>query len=223
VRNLQVSQVLTEGNFNPQQMDVSMMVFPSLETTHKSEKEVFYNSMILENNCFNKSNTSFDCSLYRPNVGNIPLRTLKDFPFLLQPKIEDLVYCSKKQYNKFDDRNNKTFMMTSFDKLSTSATSDNNNYRHRKFKRHIKVHNKMKQKNSKFKWNDNNKHPTIYYNKFDLMPTNVNYSFENKRQRERSNSDYNNFFPSHSNITYDGVQMHYNSGYKQNNYNLNNS
>lgn len=113
-----------------------MMVFPSLETTYKSEKEVFYNSMIIENNCLTNSNASFDCSLYRPNVGNIPLRTLKDFPFLLPVRIEDLVHTKKKQFNKFDDRNNKTFMMTSFDKLNSSATSD---YRHRRIKNSGKV------------------------------------------------------------------------------------
>ena len=112
------------------------MIFPSLETTYRSEREGFYNSMGMENKKnFNSCNNSFECSFYRPNVGNIPLRSLKEFPFMLPTKIED--FCKKKNnnYNKFDIKNNNTFMMTSFDKLNSSINSDMQYNKHRKIKK----------------------------------------------------------------------------------------
>ena len=118
-----------------------MMVFPSLDTTNRSERDIIYNSVIMENpfNNFNSCNNSVDVSLYRPNVGNIPLRSLKDFPFLLPVKLEDIIHQGKKNnaYNKFDERNNKTFMMTSFDKLNSSCNDDyfRQSYKHRKLKK----------------------------------------------------------------------------------------
>lgn len=130
-----------KGHFNPAQLEVSMMVFPSLETTYKSDRDVVYNSMHMDNNYnnFYSSNNSLDVSLYRPNVGSIPLRTLKEFPFLLPVKVEDLAHNSKKKgnYNKFDDRGNKTFMMTSFDKLNSSGHDEYGlyGYKHRKLKK----------------------------------------------------------------------------------------
>ena len=118
------------------------MLFPSLETTFRSEREMVYNSMILENLYNNNScNTSLDCSLYRPNVANIPLRTLKELPFLLPIRVEDLAYQKKGIFNKFEDRNNNTFMITSFDKLNASANEEFyfNNYKIRQFKDKKKV------------------------------------------------------------------------------------
>lgn len=118
------------------------MVFPSLETTFRSERDCVYNSMIMENNFnFNNScNSSIDCNPYRPNVGNIPLRTLKEFPFLLPIRVEDMIYANNKNklMNNYDK--SKSFMMTSFDKLSSSGYEDNmfpTGFRHRKLKKEV--------------------------------------------------------------------------------------
>jgi len=98
------------------------MVFPSLETTFRSERDLIYNSMIIENQFNNSCNTSLDISLFRPNVGNIPLRTLKELPFMLPNRVEDIIYDKKKGlYNKFDNKSNNTFVNCSYDKLNASA------------------------------------------------------------------------------------------------------
>jgi len=188
------------ANFNTQQLEISMMAFPSLETTYKSEKDKFYHSVIMDkNNLAGSNNTSIDCSLYRPNIGNIPLRTLKDFPFILPTKYND----SNKFVNKFDEkeRNNNTFMATSFDQLNCSTNSDNG-YRHKMVKHE-------KHKKSKFK---NPQH----FNKFDLFTT-PNYN-NNSFRRERSNSDYNltnniNFDRNSSQIIYSSFKNQHNNSF----------
>jgi serine/threonine protein kinase len=129
-----------KGNFNPTNAEISMMIFPSLETTYRSEREIVYNSMIMENNFnnLNSCNDSVDCSNYRPNVGRIPMRKLKDFPKIIPLKLEYMVNSNKKgKFNKFDDQHNNTFMMTSFDKLNSSTYEDTmvQGYRHRKLKK----------------------------------------------------------------------------------------
>lgn len=80
-------------------------------------------------NSFN-NNSSMDYSCYQPNICNIPLKMLKNFPY---GKIDDIDLKTNKkdkQKNKFNlkGKNNQTFSNDNFNKLGNNSYMHDNSY-----------------------------------------------------------------------------------------------
>lgn len=134
-------QVIGLGFFNPFHDEVSQFLFRSQDGSYFSDRDKLYYSMIGPNQYSNNSihlylNTSLDGSCYRPNIQNIPLKLLQDFPYA---KLNNININRQKENSKEDPRLNNTYMVTSFDQLSDSFNSvgpynnyNNNNYQFKK-------------------------------------------------------------------------------------------
>jgi dual specificity protein kinase YAK1 len=114
-----------EGYFNPFQDEISIL-YKSYDMSHHDPRmnkgNNAYHSMIMSDHRFDTSytntNSSMDASCYRPNICNIPLNMLKQFPYA---QIDKINFGGKRQPGGAgDNQMNNTFMMTSFDQLGTS-------------------------------------------------------------------------------------------------------
>jgi serine/threonine protein kinase len=170
-----------EGQFNPYQEEISQLyksfelsLDPRLGRVNNNNP---YHSMIISNHGFDSSNTdaggSFDVSCYRPNIHNIPLGMLKQFPYAQINKL-NLNPEKKQGGNKYTEGNmNNTFMMTSFDQLGGNASFTSGDYGNA---------NRMK-----FREFKNNNIPNKYNNIFP--PNQQNYqssNFNKKFQKKNS-------------------------------------
>ncbi len=91
---------------------------------NRFDKHFSYNTSY-DINCNHNQN---NLSNQRPNLDNIPLKSLKEFPFTLPPQKEKVA-------NRYEFKTNNTFVETNFDKLSSSFNAmDVSNYKHRKKK-----------------------------------------------------------------------------------------
>jgi hypothetical protein len=162
------------------------------------------------NNSFN-TNSSMDQSCWQPNMNNIPLHMLKNFPYAKIDEI-NLKPGAKQKAGVDNNKGNNTFMKTSHDDIieNNSFTgyvgNGNNNYMGQKWKQtkddmNTNTNNKFKQKNK-----------NEIYDKNEQQP----YMKKNSNSSNNNNNSINfgmNILPQH--LMNMNLQNNFNSNFQQ--------
>jgi dual specificity protein kinase YAK1 len=133
-----------EGYFNPYQEEISLLYKSyDLGFDPRMNQNNKHHSMMMSDHrydSYNNTNSSMDASCYRPNICNIPLNMLKQFPYA---QVNKMNLGPSKKFGKNENLVNNTFMMTSFDQLGNMSTENAYALKNREFKDNNIPHNKF--------------------------------------------------------------------------------